>query len=64
MGTSGQHRAEDKISGIKDFNELEGQNSEKIVFSGYLNPINYDESYIEECDDEAGAEIFGNEGAS
>lgn len=37
--------------------------SEKIVFNGYLNPIYYDESYIEECDNEAGTEIFRNERA-
>lgn len=36
MRPSGQGRVEDKISGVKEFHELLGQNGEIIIFNGYL----------------------------
>lgn len=36
MGPNGQVRVEDRICGVKEFNELLGQNGERIVFIGYL----------------------------
>lgn len=61
MRPSGQGRVEEKISGVKEFDELIGQNGERIVFSGYVKSHKlWQESFIGESDSGAGTNIFEN----
>lgn len=65
MRPSGQGRVEEKISGVKEFDELLGQNGERIVFRDCVKSHKLcQESFIGESDSGAGTNIFWNEGVS